>query len=59
MTPEELLKLPALLNRRVRIKNDPRVTGEVFDVTDDGLILWVDTANGCHVSDADYLEAAS
>ncbi len=47
------------LVRRVRIKNDPRVVGTVFDADDAGWIYWVGDDRSCHVSRADYLEACS
>lgn len=42
--------------KRVRIKNDPRVEGTVFDVDADGLVYWVGDDRADHVSAPDYVE---
>ena len=55
---KNLTSAPAL-SRRVRIKNDPRVVGEVIDVADDGWLMWVSEDGACHFSKPDYVEAAS
>ena len=45
--------------RRIRVKNDPRVMGYVFDVDPPeagGWIYWFGDDRACHVSQPDYVE---
>ena len=58
MTPQTQTQPTA--PRRVRVKNDPRVTGEVVDTDVDGRVMWVsDDGKFCHFSAPDYLEPCS
>lgn len=50
------MKPAPALAKRVRVVNDPRITGTVFDVGEDGLIYWVGDDHSCHVSAPDYVE---
>ncbi len=54
---QHMTPAPALA-RRVRARTTG-VEGEVFDITDDGWVCWVDAAKGCHISKPDYLEVLS
>jgi hypothetical protein len=45
--------------KRVRVRNDHRSMGVVFDVDDEGWVYWFGDDRSCHVSRPDYLEPVS